>query len=108
MTIQVPKVASALRPAGGAGGNLASRLAPFSLALLLLPFVGRMRKAGKRFSRLVSILLLTIAGLAAMTGLSSCGSSIGFFGPAPQTYTVTVTGTMGTLSHSTTVTLTVE
>jgi hypothetical protein len=91
-----------------AGGTFASRLAPFSLALLLLPFVGRLRKAGRRFSRMLPILLLLIAGMAAMAGMSGCNSTIGFFGQAQQSYTVGVTGTSGTLSHTSNVTLTVE
>jgi hypothetical protein len=90
------------------GGRLASRLAGISLALLLLPFVGRLRKAGKRFSRMLPILLLLIAGMAAAVGLSGCGSNTGFFGQAQQSYPVTVTATSGTLSRTSNVTLTVE
>jgi hypothetical protein len=92
------------------GNTLASRLAPFSLALLLLPFVGRLRKAGRRFGRMLPILLLLllIAGMAAVAGMSGCNSTIGFFGQAQQSYTVGVTGTSGTLSHTSNVTLTVE
>jgi hypothetical protein len=90
------------------GGKLAPRLAGISLALLLLPFVGRLRKAGKRFSRMLPILLLLIAGMAAAVGLSGCGSNTGFFGQALQSYPVTVTATSGTLSHTSNVTLTVE
>jgi trimeric autotransporter adhesin len=48
------------------------------------------------------------AGLAAMAGLSGCGSSSGFFAQHQQTYTITITATSGTLSHSTTVELTVQ
>jgi hypothetical protein len=92
----------------GAGGNLASRLAPFSLALLLLPFAGKLRKTGKRFSRMISLLLLLIAGAAAMAGVSGCGSNTGFFSQAQKSYTVTVTATSGTLSRTSNVTLTVE
>jgi len=85
-------------------------LAPFSLALLLLPFAGWLRKSGRRLCRMVALLLLLGAGAAAMAGVSGCGSNIGFFGMAPKTYTVTVNGTMGELSHNanTTVALTVE
>jgi CSLREA domain-containing protein len=90
------------------GNTLASRLAPFSLALLLLPFVGRLRKAGRRFGRMLPVLLLLLAGMAAMAGMSGCNSTIGFFGQAQQSYTVGVTGTSGTLSHTSNVTLTVE
>jgi hypothetical protein len=92
----------------GTGGNLATRWAPFSLALLLLPFVGRLRKTGKRFSRMLPILLLLVASLAAMAGMSGCGSTVGYFGQAQKTYTVGVTGTSGTLSHTSNVTLIVE
>jgi ABC-type transporter Mla subunit MlaD len=67
-----------------------------------------LRRAGRRLKRAVSLLLLLGAGLVVAAGLSGCGSASGFFGQQQTTYTVTVTGTSGTLSHSTTVTLTVE
>ena len=89
-------------------GNLLRRTAPFALALLLLPFAGRLRKAGNRFSRLLPGMLLLAASLAAMAGMSGCGATIGYFGQAQHSYTVTVTGTSGALSHSTTITITVE
>ena len=86
------------------GGRLASRLAGISLALLLLPFVARFRRAGKRFGRMLSVLLLLIAGMAAVVGMDGC---IGRISP-PQSYKVVVTATSGTLSHTSNVTLTVE
>jgi len=89
------------------GINPAVRLVPFSLALLLLPFAGRLRKTGKRFSRLLSILLLVTAGAAAVAGLNGCNNT-GFFGQAQASHTVTITGTAGSLVHNTTVALTVE
>jgi sugar lactone lactonase YvrE len=108
LTIQtVPGSAAVGQISTGAGGNLASRLAPFSLALLLLPFAGKLRKTGKRFSRRISLLLLLIAGLAAVAGVNGCGSN-GSSGHAPKSYTVTVTATVGALSHTSNVTLTVE
>jgi hypothetical protein len=88
--------------------TVARRMAPFALALILLPFAGRLRRAGRRMSRMLSILLLMVAGMAAVAGLSGCGSTNGFFAQQQQSYTVTITGTAGALSHSTTVTLIVE
>ena len=105
MTIQTAQLAAANNPP--ADGSLASRLAPLSLALLLLPFAAPLRKSGKRFSRLLTVLLLLGVG-AALAGLSACGSGAGFFGQAQKTYTVTVTATMGTVSNTSNVTLTVE
>jgi hypothetical protein len=95
------------KPIEFAGTKPASKLHYLALGLLLLPFAGRLRKTGKRLGRMLPLLLL-LAGLAAAAGLNGCGSTQGFFGQAPATYTIQVTGTSGALSHSTTVTLTVE
>jgi hypothetical protein len=105
MTIQAPKTSASTQPDGG---SIVGKLAPFSLALLLLPFAGRLRKSGRRFGRMLTVLLLLAAGAAAMAGLSGCGSSNGIFGMMPKAYTVTVTGTMGSVSHSTTTILIVQ
>jgi hypothetical protein len=56
----------------------------------------------------LSVLLLLAAGMAAVAGISACGSMTGIFAQQQQTYTVNVTGTANALSHSATVTLTVE
>jgi hypothetical protein len=108
LTIQLPQTIGAAHPPPGSPGKLAPRLAPFALALLLLPFAGRMRKSGRRFRRLLSVLLLSIAGMAALAGFSGCSSGTGFYGQQQTSYTLTVTATSGALSHSTTVVLTVE
>jgi hypothetical protein len=108
LTIQLPQSLALVQPKGAAGDNLASRLTPFTLALLILPFAGRMRRTGKRLGRAAFMLLLLVAGIAAMAGLSGCGSPSIFFTQQLETYSVTVTVSAGTLSHSMPVTLVVE
>jgi DNA-binding beta-propeller fold protein YncE len=81
---------------------------PVFWGLLLLPLAGGMRRAGKRFGRAISVLMLVVAGLTVMATLNGCGSSNGFFGQQQKTYVVTVIATSGALSHSANVTLTVE
>jgi len=88
----------------GAGANPIQRLAPLSLALLLLPFAAKVRKAGRRT---LSTALLLAAGAAAVAGLSGC-SNTGFFGQPEASHTITITGTSGSLVHTSNVTLTVE
>jgi len=79
--------------------------APVALALLLLPFSGKLRRRAGRLGRYASLLLVLVASVSAMAGLTGCGTGIGIFAQAPKTYTFTVTGTAGALSHSATVTL---
>jgi hypothetical protein len=101
LTVQVP---STTAKAGGLGRTLA----PVSLALLLLPFAGRMRRAGKRMGRMISLLLLLMIGATAMTALSGCGSTDGYFGQPQKAYSITVTATAGNVSRSTNLTITVQ
>jgi hypothetical protein len=116
LTIQLPQTAAlnaqpgvrhAAEPAVMTRNNSSSKLPYLALAVLLLPFAGRMRRTGRKLGRLLPLLL--IAGLAATAGLSGCASlSAGYFGQAPTTYTISVTATSGTLTHSTSVTLIVQ
>jgi hypothetical protein len=100
LTIQLPAQTAALEGRSAFRGAL--------LGVLLLPFAARMRKAGRRWSGVLSVLLFMAAGMAMIAGLSSCGAKSGFFAQQQVTYTITETVTSGALSHSTTVTLTVQ
>ena len=77
-----------------------------SLGLLLLPLSGsrRMRRVFRRTPLLSIVLLLLALGIAGLTG---CGAG-GLFGQPQRSYTITVTGTSELISHSATVTLTVQ
>ena len=86
------------RPARGPFGGGAL---PVALGLLLLPFAGLLRKTASRWNKM-AVLALISAALA--VGLTGCGGIV----LTPQTSTLTITATSGNLSHSITVSLTVQ
>jgi hypothetical protein len=104
LAIQTPSTVARLEP----GTELHRTLPPVALGLLLLPLVGMRRRLGKTLGRTILTLFLLVAGASAMAGLSGCGTSSGFFGQGEKTYTVLITASSGSLSHSTSVTLTVQ
>ncbi len=82
---------------------------PFALALLVLPFAPGLRRWCRRLHSMFPVLLLMLASLGAAVVLGGCGGpATGYFGQAPATSTITVTGSSGSLSHSASMTLTVE
>jgi YVTN family beta-propeller protein len=80
-----------------------SSKAPLILAVILVPFA-LLRRTRGRPPGLLLWLLLTLTSIGVITG---CGVG-GYFSVTQQTYTITVTGTSGSLVHITTATLTVE
>lgn len=84
-----------------------ARNGAWPLAVPALAAVGLFFIPGKRRRRWISLGMLLLASLGAMTALSGCSGGFKFIEPA-QTYTLTITGTSGTDTHSTTVQLTVE
>ena len=105
LTVQLPLITAAL----GRHENLALLLSTtMTLGGILLPFSRRMRRpAGKRGAFLL-LLLLTMIGIS-LLGSTGCGTtSSGFIGQRPTAYVLTVTATSGSLSHSTTLNLTVQ
>jgi hypothetical protein len=97
LTISLPAKSANELP----GGPLGKGAAPMALALVLLPFVGRLRKGRARLMRLM---VLVIASGALALGLSSCGGAK----LSPQDFSFTVTAASGSLSHSVTPELTVQ
>jgi hypothetical protein len=94
-----------LAPLGNYGGLTQTKIPlPGSAAIR----TGTTTLGGKKLGQTMSVLLLMVTSLAVLAGLSGCGSSNGFFGHPQQTYTVTAPVTAGSVSHSTTVTLTVK
>ena len=108
MTIQT-SASAALHPGNPFGRALGG--SSIALGLLLLPFSGRIRRQARHL-RLLSMCAALILSLAAIGGLSGCGTGSGFFGQAPQTYNVNVIGTAAgtttSLQRFATVSLTVQ
>jgi sugar lactone lactonase YvrE len=104
LTIQAPSQTASV----AAQSTPAGRMPLMLWGILLLPFAGKLRRAGKRTGRTISLLLLLTAGAAGIAGLTGCGTNNGFFGQPQKAYNITVTVTAGSLSHSTHLTLTVQ
>jgi len=106
MAIQTAKPTAMLHRRSFYGGST------LAFGLLLLPFSRRFRRKARGI-RPISLCLALLLSFAAISSVTGCGSTSGFFGESQQSYTITVTGTAtGTggvvLQHSTQVTLIVQ
>jgi hypothetical protein len=104
LSIQTPTGLARLRVPQPQRRSPAPLLAIFA-GIPLLGLAGNLRRLRRSYGKWM---LLTLASLAILPVLALSGCGGGYFGPAPQTYTVTVTGTSGVLQQSTTVSLTVQ
>jgi MYXO-CTERM domain-containing protein len=99
LTIQTAAIAS-VEPA---------KKSPWPLAAPALALIGLLFLPGKRRRRWISLALLLFASLATFTALTACGGGFGMnAASAPTSYSITVTGTSGSIQQTTTVQLTVQ
>jgi len=102
LQVKLPGKAALSAPARPFRGNSL----PLALCLILLPFAGRLRKAARKWKRQVAIVLI---GAALAVGLPMALSGCGSNGKLnPDSYTLSVTAASGSLSHATTLKLTVQ
>jgi hypothetical protein len=106
VTVTIQTVAAAaVQPSQSPG----RAVIPLAFALLLLPIAGarRLRRQGRRLSRMIC-LFFAMGIVSATAAITGCGSTNGFFAKGPQSYSLTITATAGGLKHAATVTLKVE
>ena len=88
------------------GSPMSQRGLPIALGMLGLFGLGVVRKHGRRMPRMLMLLLLLLGSLLPVAGLSGCAG--GYFTLTPTTYSVSVTGTEGSIQHTATATLVVQ
>jgi hypothetical protein len=105
LTIEVPQTAMLQRNMEPGEG-----LPLVALSIFLLPLAGRVRRSRIWLGRLTVVVMMLVGagGVATLIGCGGGSSSSGGGGNPPQSYNITVTATSGALSHSTTITLTVQ
>jgi streptogramin lyase len=77
-----------------------------ALGWVLLPFSGKRSRFSKSLTGILCWTAIGLVGAAIALGVAGCSS--GGSGTQPQTYTLTVTANSGSLSHATTLNLTVN
>lgn len=77
---------------------------PLAIAACLVPLIRRPSKARKRRPG-IALIIMIVFGIAASASLGGCSSGTSTTTKQPQSYTITIVGTAGVLTHSTAVTL---
>jgi sugar lactone lactonase YvrE len=104
LAVQVPSQTASL----GRSELLAFKLSPMMVGMLLLPFGGRIRRAAGKHGRAAALLLFAVVVIP-LAGLAGCAShNTSSLATQQQSYTLTVTATSGTVSHSVTLKLIVQ
>jgi hypothetical protein len=100
LTIQTASTAAAATP----------KSSPWRLAVPALAVIGLFFLPGKKRRRWITLAVLAIASLGAFSTLTACGGGFGLavHESGAGTYTLTITGTSGSVQQSTAVQLTVE
>ena len=104
VTVQTPSQSAKLERSRHLGDKL-----PLFAFCMLLPLAGTMRRY-KRLRHFLSVALILL-GVSGIAMLSGCGGSATFTGQAQtqtESHNIVLTAASGTLSHSATVSLTVE
>jgi hypothetical protein len=78
--------------------SLKKDLAPIALCFLVLPFAAWKSRSRNRLARIACVLLLSVAGMGALSGLTGCVTA-----NSPGFHNATITATSGSVSHSMTV-----
>jgi hypothetical protein len=89
------------------GRNAPSTGGDIALGIIGLAGMETLRRRRRQMPRMVMFLLLALASLLPVAGLTGCAGG-GYFTLTPTNYTVTVTGTEGSIQHSATATLVVQ
>jgi hypothetical protein len=106
LTIQTAKSTAKLENESPGTGSRGWLVLAF---VVLVPLSGsrRFRKQLQRRPGWMTLLLAAALSLAAVTGLSGCGSG-GFFGQTNKSYTITISATSGSLVRTSTVQLNLQ
>jgi MYXO-CTERM domain-containing protein len=79
---------------------------PVAFGLLGLVGLGALRRYRRKMPKLLVVILLLAGSLLPVASLTGCAG--GYFAPTPSSYTVTVTGTEGTVQRAATAALIVQ